>query len=181
AGGSFGAPTPKAYWFLGGTPPASCAPRFDVNCGQISICGIIGAQYTGDFGETSLQVGGVSCSNLTSSKLTTFSISVFSCESRFSCPKRLDLSNIDLTPPAVAQALGCPVPRKEECNECTSCKLAGHGGGNTGGKGGVGNPGDSGPAAFLRYAAGGAGGPGFAGSAAWNTILGRYWSHDYAQ
>src|SRR6185503_20710191 len=52
AGGSFGAPTPKAYWFLGGTPPASCAPRFDPDCGQISICGIIGAQYIGDFGET---------------------------------------------------------------------------------------------------------------------------------
>ncbi|PYQ65457.1 MAG: hypothetical protein DMF53_05475, partial [Acidobacteria bacterium] len=77
--------------------------------------------------------------------------------------------------------LGCPVPRKWVCDECKACKLAGHGGGSPAGKGGVGAPGDSGPGAMLRYAAGGAGGPGFAGSAAWNTILGRYWSHDYAQ
>jgi RHS repeat-associated protein len=181
AGGSFGAPTPKAYWFLGGTPPSSCAPRFNADCGQISICGIFGAQYTGDFGETAMTVGGVSCSNLTDPKLTTFSISVFSCESRFSCPKRLDLSNIELTPGAVAQALGCPVPRKHECDDCKACKIAGHGGGSPAGKGGTANPADSGPGAMLRYAAGGAGGPGFAGSAAWNTILGRYWSHDYAQ
>ncbi|HEX6899000.1 MAG TPA: RHS repeat-associated core domain-containing protein [Thermoanaerobaculia bacterium] len=180
AGGSFGAPTPKVYWFQGGTPPASCAPRFDVNCGQISICGIIGAQYTGDFGDTSMTVGGVSCSNLTDPKLTTFSISVFSCESRFSCPKRLDLSGIDLTPGTVAQALGCPVPRKTDC-DCTSCKTAGHGSGSGAGDGGSAAPGDSGPGAMLRYAAGGVGGQGFAGSAAWNTALGRYWSHDYAQ
>ncbi|HEX6898998.1 MAG TPA: hypothetical protein VF789_04765 [Thermoanaerobaculia bacterium] len=180
AGGSFGAPTPKVYWFQGGTPPASCAPRFDVNCGQISICGIFGAQYTGDFGDTSMTVGGVSCSNLTDPKLTTFSISVFSCESRFSCPKRLDISGIDLTPQAVAQALGCPVPRKADC-DCTSCKTAGNGAGSGAGDGGSAAPGKSGPGATLRYAAGGVGGPGFAGSAAWNTALGRYWSHDYAQ
>ncbi len=180
AGSSFGAPTPKVYWFQGGTPPASCAPRFDVNCGQISICGIIGAQYTGDFGETAMTVGGVSCSNLTDPKLTTFSISVFSCESRFSCPKRQDISGLNLTPPAVAQALGCPVPRKHEC-DCTSCKTVGGGNGGVGGGGGGASPGNSGPGAMLRYAAGGAGGAGFAGSAAWNTTLGRYWSHDYAQ
>ncbi|MFL6260858.1 MAG: RHS repeat-associated core domain-containing protein [Thermoanaerobaculia bacterium] len=181
AGSSFGAPTPQVYWFQGGTPPSSCAPRFDANCGQISICGIIGAQYTGDFGETSLTVGGVSCSNLTSSQLANFSISVFSCESRFSCPKRLDLSGIDFTGPTVAKALGCPVPRKWDCHDCKVCKLAGNGGGSPAGKGGVGSPAGSGPGAMLRYAAGGAGGPGFPGSTAWNAILGRYWSHDYAQ
>lgn len=181
AGSIFGAPTPQVLWFTGGTPPASCAPRFNVNCGQISVCGIIGAQYSGDFGETSLAVGNVSCSNLTNPQLTTFSISVFSCESRFSCPKRLDISDLDLTPPAVAQALGCPVPRKWQCDECKACMLAGHGGGSPAGKGGAAGPGKSGPGAMLRYAAGGAGGPGFPGSAAWNTTLGRYWSHDYAQ
>ncbi len=180
AGSSFGAPTPQVFWFLGGTPPSSCAPRFNSNCGQISICGIIGAQYTGDFGDTSMTVGGVSCSNLTDPKLTTFSISVFSCESRFSCPKRLDLSGLDLTPGAVSQALGCPVPRKADC-DCTSCKTAGDGSGSGAGDGGSAAPGKSGPGAMLRYAAGGVGGPGFAGSAAWNTTLGRYWSHDYAQ
>ncbi len=181
AGSSFGAPTPQVYWFQNGTPPSSCAPRFDPNCGQISICGIAGAQYIGDFGETSLTVGGISCSNLASSQLSNFSISVFSCESRFSCPKRLDLSGIDFTGPTVAKALGCPVPRKWDCHDCKVCKLAGNGGGSPGGKGGVGAPGDSGPGAMLRYAAGGAGGPGFPGTAAWNVTLGRYWSHDYAQ
>ncbi|MFL6260854.1 MAG: RHS repeat domain-containing protein [Thermoanaerobaculia bacterium] len=181
-GGPFGTPTPQVFWFQGGTPPASCAPRFDPNCGQISICGITGAQYLKDFGETSLTVGGISCSNLASAQLTTFSISVFSCESRFSCPKRLDLSGIDFTPPAVAKALGCPIPRKWECDDdCKSSKGSGHGAGSPAGKGGVGSPADSGPGAMLRYAAGGAGGPGFPGSTAWNVALGRYWSHDYAQ
>src|SRR5436305_4990869 len=182
AGGIFGAPTPLVYWFQGSTPSASCAPRFDVNCGQLSVCGSSdNVQYSGDFGETTLTVGGVSCSSLTSPQLTNLSISVFSCESRFSCPKRLDVPGIDFSPTAVAKALGCPVPRKWVCDDCKACKLAGHGGGSPGGKGGVGGPGDSGPGAMLRYAAGGAGGPGFAGSVAWNTILGRYWSHDYAQ
>ncbi|MFL6260856.1 MAG: RHS repeat domain-containing protein [Thermoanaerobaculia bacterium] len=201
AGGSFGAPTPKVYWFQGGTPPSSCAPRFDPNCGQISICGITGAQYTSDFGETALTVGGVSCSNLTDPKLTTLSISVFSCESRFSCPKRLDISGLDLTPPMVAQALGCPVPPKGGCPDDSGgevCCLgpgggpppgvAGGGGGGMGGGGsspagggGGASPPGSGPGAFLHYLAGGVGHPSFPGSTAWNTTLGRYWSHDYAE
>ena len=33
----------------------------------------------------------------------------------------------------------------------------------------------------MHYLAGGAGHPGYPGSAAWNTALGRYWSHDAAE
>jgi len=75
---------------------------------------------------------------------------------------------------------GCPEPRKHDC-DCMSCKQVGDGGAPASGAPGSASPGKSGPKALLRYAAGGAGGPGFPGSAAWNTILGRYWSHDYAQ
>jgi RHS repeat-associated protein len=200
AGGIFGAPTPVAYWFQGGTPPPSCAPRFDVDCGQISICGSFGiAQYTGDFGETSLVVGSVSCSDLTSSQLTTFSISVFSCESRFSCPQRLDLGNIDLTPPAVAKALGCLEPPKSGCPQDSGGEVCCLGpGGPAGGGGGAGGPGGpggsspagggggasppgSGPGAYLHYFAGGVGNTGFPGTAVWTPTLGRFWSHDYAE
>ena len=39
----------------------------------------------------------------------------------------------------------------------------------------------SGPGATLSYYSGGAGGVGLPGSAAWNTALGRHWSHDYAE
>lgn len=35
--------------------------------------------------------------------------------------------------------------------------------------------------AAVRYRAGGAGGPGWPGTAAWNQVLGRYWSHEYAE
>ena len=162
AGSSFGAPTPQVFWFQGGTPPSSCAPRFDANCGQISICGIIGSQYLGDFGETSVTVGGLSCSNLTSPLLTTFSISVFSCESRFSCPKRQDISGIDFTAPAVAKALGCPVPPKDGLrSDATACKSGGGGGGGAARRQGAAaaHAAGSGPGALLRYHAGGAAAP----------------------
>jgi hypothetical protein len=86
----------------------------------------------------------------------------------------------NLTFAVTPEDLGCPSPRKHEC-DCTSCKLVGPGGGSLGGGGGNASPGDSGPGAMLRYAAGGAGGTGFPGTAAWRTALGRFWSHDYAE
>jgi hypothetical protein len=42
-------------------------------------------------------------------------------------------------------------------------------------------PDDSGPRAELRYFAGAVGHQGFPGTTAWNTVLGRYWSHRGAQ
>jgi RHS repeat-associated protein len=83
------------------------------------------------------------------------------------------------------QMLSCPQPKKHDCDNCSSCLsvggAGGKGGGSKGGGPGYAAPGDSGPGAFLRYAASGVGGPGFPGTAAWKVVLGRYWSHDYAE
>jgi RHS repeat-associated protein len=80
---------------------------------------------------------------------------------------------------------------------CSSCKSLGSSSGDGAGAGGasgygisVGGGGASclfkASGAHLRYGGGGVGGPGFAGSAGvtanpWNTVLGRNWSHDYAE
>ena len=179
AGSSFGAPTPDVYWFTGGTPPPSCAPRFNVNCGQIAICGITGAQYTGDFGETILNLGTVRCDDLSNPKLMTYSISVFSCESRFSCPKRHDLF-VDARPPKVASDIGCRIPRKDDCKKCEASIPTGGCRTCMGGQGPVCTVPAAG--AHLHYAAGGAGSNAtFPGTASWTPVLGRNWSHDYAQ
>jgi len=90
---------------------------------------------------------------------------------------------------AAAALPGCPrPPRKSGCEDqqerCEAC--TGPGGGVGVGGGGPalgGKPGRPalGPGARLRYLAGGAGSPGNPGQAAWNAILGRGWSHDYAE
>jgi RHS repeat-associated protein len=88
---------------------------------------------------------------------------------------------------AVAALPGCPrPPRKNGCvNREASCSLCpGPGVGADGGGPGFGDqsgPPAMGPGAKLSYLAGGAGSPGNPGQAAWNTILGRGWSHDYAE
>ena len=84
---------------------------------------------------------------------------------------------------------GCPKPpRKSGCGKrdasCSLCFDPGGGVGAAGGGPGFGDPPGPpkmGPGAKLAYLAGGAGSPGNPGQAAWNTILGRGWSHDYAQ
>jgi RHS repeat-associated protein len=87
-----------------------------------------------------------------------------------------------------------------QCNNCIQLgSSAGDGGGNGVGGGasgpsgcgfGTGGGGSSclfkAAGAHLRYGGGGVGGPGFPGSAGvtanpWNTTLGRYWSHDWAE
>ncbi|HEV2844487.1 MAG TPA: hypothetical protein VG477_06555, partial [Thermoanaerobaculia bacterium] len=81
--------------------------------------------------------------------------------------------------------LGCPGdPPNDSCplnNSCPACM--GPGGGTSAGGGPAGYGGDgTGEGAFLRYRGRGAGSnASFPGNAAWQTILGRNWSHDYAE
>lgn len=79
----------------------------------------------------------------------------------------------------------CPrPPRKDGCGQSSNqCCLAGGSGAGGGGPGlgGKSGPPSLGPGARLHYLAGGAGSPGNPGQAVWNTILGRGWSHDYAE
>lgn len=100
------------------------------------------------------------------------------------CGKWADANSLDFT--VTPEALGCNAPRKDRCGEggtsCSLCRGADAcGGASVGGKGASCDPRWAGPGASLRYTAGGAGGTGFPGTAAWQTTLGRYWSHDYAQ
>jgi hypothetical protein len=86
----------------------------------------------------------------------------------------------------VAALPSCPrPPRKDDgCGKpgqaCCLAGGAGPGGGGPG-LGGKSGPPAEGPGARLRYLAGGVGSPGNPGQAAWNTLLGRGWSHDYAE
>lgn len=79
----------------------------------------------------------------------------------------------------------CPrPPRKDDgCGKAgNQCCLAGGAGAGGGGPGfGKSGPPGLGPGARLHYLAGGAGSPGNPGQAAWNALLGRGWSHDYAE
>jgi RHS repeat-associated protein len=77
--------------------------------------------------------------------------------------------------------LADPGPKKSSCPDGTCCKNAGPGGASPGGGGPSTAPPGSGPGATFRYAAGGAGVSGMPDVAAWNQILGRNWSHDYAE
>ncbi len=72
---------------------------------------------------------------------------------------------------------------EERCEDCTGPPVGGGGGGGGGVPVGGGGPAveGGGPGARLVYLAGGAGSPGNPGQVAWNTILGRGWSHDYAE
>jgi len=191
--GVFGAPKPLIYWFEGPSPPGSCEPRFDTSCGQIGICGYPGSDITTDSFETVLQIDGVSCSNLTNPNLTTYSISVFTCESRFSCPQRLDIGGLDFAPQTVAAMLGCEAPPMEACpgdGDCAACRQVGPAGVSVGGGGGSASPPGSGPEEGLSYRAGGVGHMGFPGAPASlfsgvatrsTTGLGRYWMHPWAE
>jgi RHS repeat-associated protein len=98
----------------------------------------------------------------------------------------------DVRKEARAKIPDCPEPpRQDRCpeEECDPQCVGPGGGVAVGGSGpglsGGGFPGLGagalGPGARLAYLAGGAGSPGNPGQAAWNAILGRNWSHDYAE
>jgi RHS repeat-associated protein len=98
----------------------------------------------------------------------------------------------DVRKEAAVKIPDCPEPpRQDDCpeEECDP-QCIGPGGGVPAGGGGPGlggggfpglGAGAMGPGARLAYLAGGAGSPGNPGQAAWNTVLGRNWSHDYAE
>jgi len=166
------------HWFNTATVPSQCATNFST-----TICEYLGSDHT----QCWLQQTGLTCDGAPYN-FGTYSFRAETCgggcfceqNPQFcTCWRKVDRNNLAFV--VTKGMLGCPTPRKWPCDECKNRKDAGDGSGSPAGKGGVANPAGSGPGAMLRYAAGGAGGPGFPGSTAWNTILGRYWSHDYAQ
>lgn len=93
------------------------------------------------------------------------------------CGVLVDRNGIEFE--VTAEMLGCPVPRKEECEEC----VANVGGGMSkvpaGGDAPCVIPEKNGPKATLRYTGRGAGYDGLPGTDVWKPALGRNWSHDY--
>jgi hypothetical protein len=182
-----GAPTPRVWWFTGATPP-SCTPWPNTPCSILAECGQF-VDIPSDFIDTFIRIT-ATCESLRTSS-SAYSIKAANCITNDDCrePTLLAVGDLRFDDPALASQIGCPVPPPDDCSEspnmCTMCQIAGAGpaggapaGGPAGGPGGEGGP--TGPGATLRYRGSGAGHPGFPGTTAWNTELGRYWSHDYA-
>ena len=165
----------NAAWYESATAP-EC---YGSACGQKSICG---QAFTGlplIDGDEVVFTATVShtCKDILS-EAKVLSVGVRVCETNFLCHKTGKAEGLKLGGPEVYAKLECPDPRKDECGECMATI-----GGRTpkGGDAACVIPVDSGPHALLRYTGRGAGHPNNPGTTAWNTVLGRYWSHDYAQ
>lgn len=174
----------KVAWFTQATPPTDCYPPPFGTCTPPGACGYGGATIGFDTFSTFVEVPSVTCSS--SSSFGPYSFLVVRCMHPFShsCEKYGYQANIQVSSEEIKAALGCPLPKKYSCprdSGCKECVGTSPGGGVGAGGGGPGvGPADGGPHADLWYAAGGAGGAGLPGSTAWNSTLGRYWSHDYA-
>ena len=131
-----GSPTPWVYWFGEGSPPAECEPG-PTTCGEVGVCGVTPSlQITVDFIETYLQIGGVSCDDLTNPQLKSYSLSVFTCPAGY-CEKRLDVPGLDLSPASISAKLGCEDPKRWSCPESDpyTCPLCLPGGASPAGGG----------------------------------------------
>lgn len=129
--------------------------------------------------ETFLVAGGLSCSGAPYN-LGVYSLRAIVCQGAGNCQQTTDLNALQFT--VTKQTLGCPEPPKWSCggdSNCRECITVGQGSASPAGEGASAEP--DGHGAAVRYRAGGAGGPGWPGTAAWNQILGRYWSHEYAE
>ena len=165
------------FWYERPTTPGLCDTGFN-----IAICEYLNSDHT----QCWVQQTGLTCAGAPYN-FGTFSFRAQTCGGpgvcNFpfppTCGRWVDRSGLDFV--VSKEMLGCPTPRKTDCNECKSCKRPGGGdcGANVTGEGASCKL--PGAGAHLYYAAGGAGGDGFPGTAAWRPSLGRYWSHDYAQ
>ena len=141
----------------------------------VGVCGVAGQVILQDYGDVTVTAS-ASCANPAAGK---YNVIALMCPGSSVCEETTNLE-LDL-----AAAAGCIDLRTQDCGSgdasCKECLAGGVGaGGSPPGFGGPGSP-ATGPGARLRYVARGVGHPNLPGSAAWNTILGRYWSHDYAQ
>lgn len=187
-------PSPWVFWFdeptVGSCPtgssPPSCSPAQDVTCGVPGFNGRINR----DFIETWVEKPGVGCHNVLD-QTGDYAVRAAVCASNgiSSCRKDVVVQGMTFDTPLLAASIGCVIPPPEDCAEqspgmCSLCRngVGPDGGGPAGGPGGGpgGEGGPTGPGALLHYRAGGVGGPDFPGTSAWNTELGRYWSHTYA-
>jgi len=160
--------------------------------GFVGACGNAGARIQVDEGDAWIQATNFSCANPEGTQnADTYTLTATACDGVSYCEEET-ITTVDLTPPTLSEAL-CPPgppPPPQNCGKgdahCNMCigpgGGAGGGGGSSAGGGGPGaGPRDAGPGADLVYQAGGAGHPDHPKPADWNTRLGRFWSHQYAQ
>lgn len=129
-----------------------------------------------------VEVRELTCETVADRQDRTFSFQVLTCAGDTACDEAENSKPLVLTRAKLRQTLGCPEPPKWSCggdSNCRECITVGQGSASPAGEGASAEP--DGHGAAVRYRAGGAGGPGWPGTAAWNQILGRYWSHEYAE
>lgn len=130
-----------------------------------------------DRAETYLAYGGLTCEGAPYD-LGVYSLLAVVCQG--GCQQSTPVEGLSFT--VTKAMLGCPEPPKWSCggdSNCRDCITVGSGSASPAGEGASAEP--AGHGAAVRYRAGGAGGPGWPGTAAWNPVLGRYWSHEYAE
>lgn len=187
-------PSPFVFWFdeptagscPTGFPPPTCSPLQDVTCGVPGFNGRINRDYI----ETWVEKPGINCANALD-QTGDYAVRAAVCASSgiSGCRKDVLVEGMTFDTPLLAIQIGCEIPPPKTCADpsegtCPLCRegVGPDGGGPASGPGGgPGGHGPTGPGATLYYRAGGVGHPGFPGTSAWNTELGRYWSHTYAK
>ncbi|HWM92937.1 MAG TPA: RHS repeat-associated core domain-containing protein, partial [Thermoanaerobaculia bacterium] len=178
--------------FVSLTPWAEWYPCAGAGCTKDFTCGLaaFGGQINFDNLDTYMQRG-ITCAQAWATNL---SVKIRVCAGS-ACENANNNKTIDIPAVGLALGIGCVSPLPNTCTEGsgdssgaagTSCPLCQP----VGGEGGCSVPTSGGgpscePAwmgkSQLRYAAGGVGGDNLPGTTAWRTVLGRYWSHDYAE
>ncbi|HWM94596.1 MAG TPA: RHS repeat-associated core domain-containing protein, partial [Thermoanaerobaculia bacterium] len=178
--------------FVSLTPWAEWYPCAGAGCTKDFTCGLaaFGGQINFDNLDTYVQRG-ITCAQAWATNL---SMKIRVCAGS-ACENANNNKTIDIPAVGLALGIGCVAPPPYTCTEgsgnssgagAASCPLCQP----VGGEGGCSVPTAGGgpscePAwmgkSQLRYAAGGVGGDNLPGTTAWRTVLGRYWSHDYAE
>jgi RHS repeat-associated protein len=163
------------FWYNRATVPAPCDSGY-----QVTICEYFASDKTRCY----LERKDLTCSGAPYN-FGTYSFRAQVCGGERpcglppgGCGKWVDSNNLAFV--VTKSKLGCPVPRKNDCKQCEARISTGGCSACVGGEGAMCKV--EGAGAHLYYAAGGAGSNAtFPGTASWTPILGRNWSHDYAQ
>ena len=155
--------------------------------GVVGSCGNFGARIQKDDGEAWIRVTNFSCADPAATQGgDTYTLKAIVCEGAAGCTQERT-QMVDMTPKTLAAILCEPPPPPDNCAKNPDCRTCVGGGGpggpgaSSGGGGPGAGPAGSGPGAHLTYRAGSVGNPIFPEPPGWTDLLGRYWSHDYAE
>jgi len=170
---------------LTASTPLPDTARFTWRSGDnfVGSCGGLGSVIGHDRGDAWIQLGGFQCGATPSSLYTEYELEVWTCPNATFCPQPMVSTSVNLTPAVVSSQLCPPPPKPWSCTEGQTCPACSGVSGGMSVAGGGASLGGSrfGGGAFLYYQAGGAGHTAYPMPADWTTLLGRYWSHSYAE